>query len=160
MLAGSVDQQSALQTVAYHGFRAANPTFQAQIEKHLDASLKPVEIYPQELGRVFLNIMNNACFAIHEKQKRIRQGYHPTMRVTTGMENGETVIRIWDNGSGIPEEIREKIFQPFFTTKPTGAGNTGLGLSISYDIITLQHKGRIMVDSQAGEYTEFIIHLP
>ncbi len=146
--------------LAYHGFRAANPTFQAHIEKQLDTALGPLEVFPQELGRVLLNILSNACFAVHEKQQTAGGAYHPVIRVSTGLENGDAVIRIRDNGPGIPEDIREKIFQPFFTTKPTGEGNTGLGLSISYDIITLQHKGKISVDSQPGEYTEFIIHLP
>lgn len=146
--------------LAYHGFRAINPTFQVHLEKDLDATLEPMAVFPQELGRVLLNILNNACHAVSEKQKSAGREYHPVIRVSTGLENGAVIIRIWDNGPGIPEAIREKIFQPFFTTKPTGEGNTGLGLSISYDIITLQHKGKILVDSQSGEFTEFVIRLP
>ncbi|MBK8969584.1 MAG: hypothetical protein IPM36_23570 [Lewinellaceae bacterium] len=146
--------------LAYHGFRAIHPAFQAHLEKVPDPALTPLEVYPQELGRVLLNILNNACFAVNEKQKSVGGEYHPTIRVSTGIEDGDVVIRIRDNGPGIQPEVREQIFQPFFTTKPTGEGNTGLGLSISYDIITLQHKGKISVKSQPGEFTEFVIRLP
>ncbi|TNE50234.1 MAG: hypothetical protein EP344_17460 [Bacteroidetes bacterium] len=147
-------------SLAYHGFRAVHPTFQVHLEKELAPDLEPLEVFPQDLGRVLLNILNNACFAANEKQKSAGGAYHPAIRVSTTAEGGDVVIRIRDNGPGIPAEVRDKIFQPFFTTKPTGEGNTGLGLSISYDIITLQHKGKISVDSQPGEFTEFVIRLP
>ncbi|MCB9333505.1 MAG: hypothetical protein H6574_20795 [Lewinellaceae bacterium] len=146
--------------LAYHGFRAINPSFQVHLEKALDESLPALNVFPQELGRVLLNILNNACFAINEKQKSAGGEYHPVIRVSTRLENETVVIRIHDNGPGIPEDVRERIFQPFFTTKPTGEGNTGLGLSISYDIVTRQHKGKISVDSQPGEFSEFVISLP
>ena len=111
------------------------------------------------MSRVFLNVINNACHAAYVKHQELGEAFSPTLSVrTTNLEDG-VVIRIRDNGNGIPPEIREKIFQPFFTTKPTGSG-TGLGLSISYDMVVQKHQGQIQVDTEVGQYTEFIITLP
>ena len=146
--------------LAYHGYRANAPDFQVSMEKNYDPSLPPVEVIPQDLGRVILNIFNNACFAMHEKQGRTGSDFQPVFSVTTENRDGRAVIRLRDNGPGIPEKIREKIFRPFFTTKPTVKGNTGLGLSISRDLIIIGHNGELTVDSKEGEYTEFTISLP
>ena len=112
-----------------------------------------------DLSRVVLNIANNACYAAYEKKKRLGPAFSPVVKVSTKNHGSSIQIRIRDNGNGIPEQIRERIFEPFFTTKPTGSG-TGLGLSISYDIIVQQHNGQIRVDSEAEQYTEFVITLP
>lgn len=106
-----------------------------------------------------LNLFTNAFYAIHQKQKSGLAKYQPTVTLSTGMEDNHIVIKVKDNGDGIPENIREKIMQPFFTTKPTGEG-TGLGLSLSYEIVVNGHGGKIDIDSREGEYTEFIIKLP
>ena len=114
------------------------------------------------MGRTLLNILNNAFYAVHEKKADADPSYNPTIRVTTKLvEKGKKWVHIVirDNGNGIPEDIRDKIFQPFFTTKPTGKG-TGLGLSLSYDIITQGHGGQLKLDSKEGEYTEFTLIIP
>ena len=113
---------------------------------------------PQDIGRVVLNLINNAFYAVSEKSKQNISGYEPTVIVSTKKMNGNIEISVSDNGNGIPEQIKEKIFQPFFTTKPTGSG-TGLGLSLSYDIVKA-HGGEIKVKSNEGEWTEVIIKLP
>ncbi|GAB4012510.1 hypothetical protein GCM10028808_28830 [Spirosoma migulaei] len=118
-----------------------------------------IEVVPQELGRVLLNLYNNAFYAINQKQKMAPSGYQPTVTVSTTQVNGQTEIRVSDNGMGIPESVKSKIFQPFFTTKPTGEG-TGLGLSLSYDIVTKGHGGELRVDSVPGQFTEFTITIP
>ena len=146
--------------LAYHGYRAKESAFNVSIQKKFAEALAPIEVFPQSLGRVLLNIFTNACYAVHQKHKELGSNYSPTITVSTGSENGKLEIRVWDNGPGIPEKIRDKIFNPFFTTKPTGEGNTGLGLSISYDIITQEHGGKIKVESNLGEFTEFVISLP
>lgn len=146
--------------LAYHGFRAQDPSFHAHFKKELDPSIGLVKGYPQDIGRVLLNILNNACFAVNKRRKDTPVGYVPTISVRTFVQAEEVCISIRDNGPGIPEAIREKIFLPFFTTKSTGEGNTGLGLSISYDIIVHQHQGKLEVKSEEGEYTEFVIQLP
>ena len=121
--------------------------------------LGQVDAIPQDLSRVFLNILNNACYATHDKMKKKVAGYSPNLRVRT-VNLGDTVeVRIRDNGMGIPPEVQAKIFNPFFTTKPTGQG-TGLGLSISHDIVVQAHGGQLEVDTMAGEFTEFIVRLP
>ncbi|MCZ6820899.1 MAG: ATP-binding protein [Calditrichaeota bacterium] len=117
-------------------------------------------VIPQDIGRVLLNIFNNACDALHQQQKKKGEDYTPELTVSTTPRNGEVEIRIRDNGPGIPQEIRDKIFYPFFTTKPTGQGNTWLGLSISYDIVVQGHQGKIEVNSTPGEFTEFVMRLP
>ena len=146
--------------LAYHGYRARYPSFNVTVRKQLNPSLPPVTITPQEIGRVLLNILNNACDALYQKQKEKGNEFLPELTISTIPGGGEAEIRIRDNGPGIPEEIRDKIFNPFFTTKPTGEGNTGLGLSISYEIVVQGHQGRITIDSKPGEFTEFVICLP
>ena len=113
----------------------------------------------KNLGRVFLNLLNNACYAVSMKRQELGERFRPTLSVRTAHLGEQVEIRIRDNGNGIPPEVRDQIFQPFFTTKPAGAG-TGLGLSISHDIVVQEHQGSITVDTEVGEYTEFIITLP
>ncbi len=152
--------------LAHHGYRALESSFSVHLEKDLDPNLPFILAYPQELGRVFLNLFNNAFYVVTEKRKTSKLNYHPTVLISTNLvSNGEASpayvqIKIRDNGKGVPEDIREKIFEPFFTTKPTGQGNTGLGLSICYDIITKIHRGQFSVQSELGEYAEFVIQLP
>ncbi|MBD0368584.1 MAG: GHKL domain-containing protein, partial [Flavisolibacter sp.] len=157
--------------LSYHGMRARNKNFQAVVETHFDPSVGQIIIVPQDIGRVLLNLFNNAFYAVQEKKKRLAQdptgfenlsglnGYEPTVSVSTKKSNGKVEITVKDNGTGIPQKVVDKIFQPFFTTKPTGEG-TGLGLSLSYDIITKGHGGELKVDTKEGEYTEFMIQLP
>jgi PAS domain S-box-containing protein len=146
--------------LAYHGARAQDANFNITLERDLDPAIAPLELAPQEITRVLLNLLGNGFYAA---TKRRREGaapdFRPALKVTT-RDLGEAVeIRVRDNGTGIPPEIKDKLFQPFFTTKPTGEG-TGLGLSISWDIVTQQHGGSIVVDSVPGEFTEFTIRLP
>jgi signal transduction histidine kinase/ligand-binding sensor domain-containing protein len=145
--------------LAYHGLRALDSNFNIAIETDYDKSIGQIEAVPQDLSRVFLNIVNNACYAANEKKRDAGAGFSPKLSVRTKNLGDKVEIGIRDNGKGIPQEIRDKIFEPFFTTKPTGKG-TGLGLSLSYDIVVKQHHGEIKVDSKPGEYTEFIILLP
>ena len=145
--------------LAYHGMRAQDQTFNVRIETDFDPAIGKLNVVPQDLSRAFLNIVNNACYAANDRKKSSTNGFTPVVRVSARNLESAVEIRIRDNGNGIPESIREKIFNPFFTTKPAGVG-TGLGLSLSYDIITQVHKGEIMVDTREGEYTEFIITLP
>jgi signal transduction histidine kinase len=154
---GLVDEALNL---AYHGARAQDQNFNITMERELDRSLAPIEVVPQDVTRVFLNLFGNGFYATSKRcNKAIEPNFKPSLKVTT-RDLGEAVeIRVRDNGTGIPPELRDKLFQPFFTTKPTGEG-TGLGLSISYDIITQQHGGTIEVDSMFGEFTEFTIRLP
>lgn len=143
--------------LAYHGVRAKHRSFNVAINKEYDKSVGIVDAVPQDLSRVFLNILSNAFYATFEKQQT-NDGYAPILTVATKSIDEEVEIRIRDNGKGIPQKHLDKIFNPFFTTKPAGDG-TGLGLSISYDII-MQHKGEIKVETEEGNYTEFIIRLP
>lgn len=145
--------------LSYHGLRAKDNSFNAGMETNLQADLPKVEIVTQDLGRVLLNIITNAFFAVNEKSKKGEVGYHPIVTLSTKYngENNTVSIAISDNGEGIPEKIKDKIFQPFFTTKPTGQG-TGLGLSLAYDIIKA-HGGQLTVESKAGEGTTFTIQL-
>ncbi len=113
----------------------------------------------QDIGRVFLNLFNNAFYSVTEKKKRMPEGYEPTVTVTTKRKKDSVEIRIRDNGQGIPKKVIAKIYQPFFTTKPAGQG-TGLGLSLSYDIVTKDHGGKIDVITKENEFTEFIVELP
>jgi len=145
--------------LAYHGARAQDPNFDVKLERDLDLNLVSVDVVPQELTRVLLNLIGNGFYAATERSRESDGTYRPALKVTT-REFGESVeVRVWDNGIGIPPENRDKLFQPFFTTKPTGEG-TGLGLSISYEIITQQHGGTITVDSEVGDFTEFTVRLP
>ncbi|UOG75766.1 ATP-binding protein [Hymenobacter tibetensis] len=145
--------------LAYHGLRAKDKTFNATLDTHFDPTLGPVNVISQDVGRVLLNLLTNAFYAVQQRQKRQEPGYKPTVVVSTNNRAGCTEIRVRDNGMGIPENVKQKIFQPFFTTKPTGEG-TGLGLSLSYDIITKGHGGSLSMESEEGKGTEFIITLP
>lgn len=144
--------------LAYHGMRAKEASFQVTIETYYDRSIKPISIFPQDISRAFLNIINNACYAIHQK-KNNTPAFSPLLIVTTENLDESVFIRIRDNGNGIPFETIAKIYTPFFTTKPTGEG-TGLGLSISHDIIVQTHQGEIRVETETNQYTEFTIILP
>jgi len=144
--------------LAYHGLRAKDKSFNATFKSHLDHSVGKVNLVPQEIGRVILNLINNAFYAVNEKQKQELSGYEPTVTVSTKRNNGNVEIIVADNGSGIPQKVLDKIFQPFFTTKPTGQG-TGLGLSLSYDIVKA-HGGEIKINTVEKDGTEFIVMLP
>ncbi len=154
--------------LSYHGLRAKDKSFNATIKTNFDPSLEKVNIIPQDIGRVLLNLYNNAFYAVSEKKQKNIEGYEPIVSVCTKKVNDKIELSVADNGNGIPQKIVDKIFQPFFTTKPTGQG-TGLGLSLSYDIIKA-HRGEIKVEtlsaeaaSQAGKEgvgTTFIIELP
>jgi signal transduction histidine kinase len=141
--------------LSYHGLRAKDKTFNSVLETHFDPSIKPIYIVPQEIGRVLLNLLNNAFYAVHEKKKIADNDYEPTVSVSTVVHDHKVSIKIKDNGNGIPKKVVDKIFQPFFTTKPTGEG-TGLGLSLSYDIVKA-HGGELKVKTKEGEGAEFII---
>jgi signal transduction histidine kinase len=144
--------------LCYHGLRAKDKTFNAVIETHFDESIGKVNIVPQDLGRVLLNLFNNAFYAVSEKKKKVGDDYEPTVTVTSKRLSKKFEIVVKDNGTGIPQAVMEKIFQPFFTTKPTGQG-LGLGLSLSYDIVKA-HGGELRVDSKEGEGALFTIELP
>jgi len=145
--------------LSYHGLRAKDRSFNCEIVTQFDATIDHIYIVPQEIGRVLLNLFTNAFYAVTEKKKLFPTEYKPTITVQTEKIESGVRIKVSDNGLGIPEKIKEKIFQPFFTTKPTGQG-TGLGLSLSYDIITIGHGGTISVESIEGEGTTFTINLP
>lgn len=145
--------------LSYHGMRATDSSFNVTIERDLDKEVGKVDAIAQDLSRVFLNILNNACYATHDRMKKGVAGYTPVLRVKTANLGDMVEVRIRDNGMGIPPHVLEKIFNPFFTTKPTGQG-TGLGLSISHDIVVQSHGGQLEVDTVAGEYTEFIVRVP
>lgn len=145
--------------LAYHGLRAKDKSFNASMETHLDKNVGTVSVIPQDIGRVLLNLITNAFYAVTEKAKTSEEdSYKPTVTVITKKIGKRVEIRVADNGNGIPKEVFDKIFQPFFTTKPTGQG-TGLGLSLSYDIIKA-HGGELRVETEPGKATEFIIVLP
>jgi signal transduction histidine kinase len=144
--------------LAYHGMRAKDRSFNAAIETSFDESLPKIQVIPQDIGRVLLNLINNAFQAVQEKSLQELEALKGMVVVTTKNLVNKIEIRVSDNGPGIPEDIKDKIFQPFFTTKPTGQG-TGLGLSLSYDIIKA-HGGEIKLNSHPGEGTIFTIHLP
>jgi signal transduction histidine kinase len=146
--------------LAYHGARAQDQSFNITLERDYAEALPPVELAPQEMTRVFLNLFGNGFYAAHKRAQADGDAtYRPTLHIATRDTGNGVEIAIRDNGTGIPAEIRDKLFQPFFTTKPTGEG-TGLGLSISYDIVTQQHGGTLAVASEEGAYTEFTIRLP
>jgi len=144
--------------LAYHGFRAKDKSFNADFKTDFDEKIGNINIVPQDIGRVLLNLYNNAFYATNEKKKTADENYKPLVSVQTKKINDKIEIRVKDNGNGIPQKVVDKIFQPFFTTKPTGQG-TGLGLSLSYDIIKT-HGGEIKVETKEGEGSEFIIALP
>ena len=146
--------------LAYHGARAQDQDFNVTLERDLEPDIAPIEVVPQDLTRVFLNLFGNGFYAADKRRREAADAaFRPMLKVATRDLGGEVEIRVRDNGTGIAPEIRDKLFQPFFTTKPTGEG-TGLGLSISWDIVTQQHGGTITVDSGLGEFTEFTIRLP
>lgn len=145
--------------LSYHGMRAQDTSFNLAIKTELDDRLEPLKVVASDISRVFLNMVNNACYATHAKTKTVGAGYAPTLKVSTIDRGDQVEIRIRDNGPGIPPEVQHRIFEPFFTTKPTGEG-TGLGLSMSYDIIVQEHQGTINVETEMPHYTEFIINLP
>ncbi|MEZ5083257.1 MAG: two-component regulator propeller domain-containing protein [Bacteroidales bacterium] len=145
--------------LAYHGLRAKDKSFQSDYRLDADENLPKVNVVSQDIGRVLLNLINNAFYAVAEKAKQNHADYKPEVVVSTKRLNDKIEISVKDNGNGIPDTVKDKIFQPFFTTKPTGQG-TGLGLSMSYDIITKGHGGEIKMESKEGEGSEFIIQLP
>ena len=153
--------------LAYHGYRALDPRFSAHIQRDYDPKVSLVEVFPQELGRALLNLLNNACYAVNQKHRKLGSDFRPVVKITTRKlqvesadEKGLIEIHIRDNGFGIAEDVKERIFQPFYTTKPPGSGNTGLGLSISYDIIVNQHGGKLSLETKDNEFTDFAIILP
>jgi signal transduction histidine kinase len=145
--------------LSYHGLRAKDKSFNAELITHFDEGLPQVKLVAQDIGRVLLNLFNNAFYAVNQRKKTAESDYKPAVSVTTTAGDGCIVVLVRDNGTGIPDEIREKIMQPFFTTKPTGEG-TGLGLSLSYDIVVKGHGGKIDITSEEGAYTQFEIRLP
>jgi len=154
--------------LSYHGLRAKDKTFNAKMLTDFDPSVGKVNVVPQDLGRVLLNLINNAFYAVHQRKTNVGAGpnpsdverYEPAVKVSSKKLDASMVeIRIRDNGTGIPDSLKAKIFQPFFTTKPTGQG-TGLGLSLAFDIVTKGHGGTMEVESREGEGTEFIIKIP
>jgi two-component system, NtrC family, sensor kinase len=148
--------------LAYHGLRAKDKSFNSTMKTDFDETIGNINIIPQDIGRVILNLITNAFYVVNEKatlRKAQGDSYEPTVSVTTKKESNKVFISVKDNGNGIPQKIFDKIFQPFFTTKPTGQG-TGLGLSLSYDIVTKTHQGEIKVTTKEGEGTEFIVVLP
>jgi two-component system NtrC family sensor kinase len=146
--------------LAYHGARAQDQSFNITLERDYAPAIAPIELVPQDITRVCLNLFGNGFYAAAKRQKEGGDAkFNPTLKVSTRDLGDAVEFRIRDNGTGIPSEIKDKLFQPFFTTKPTGEG-TGLGLSISYDIVTQQHGGSIEVDSRVGDFTEFTVRLP
>jgi signal transduction histidine kinase len=144
--------------LAYHGLRAKDKSFNATTKTDFDETIGNVNIITQDIGRVILNLINNAFYAVEDKRKQIGDGYEPMVIVSTRKEKDKVEIKVKDNGNGIPQKVLDKIFQPFFTTKPTGQG-TGLGLSLSYDIVKA-HGGELKVETKEGEGSEFTIYLP
>jgi two-component system NtrC family sensor kinase len=146
--------------LAYHGARAEKPGFNVTLRRDFDEMAGIVEVFPQEITRAFLNLISNGFYATAQREAEMdKSGFEPSLSASTRNLGDLVEIRIRDNGTGIPVEVREKIFNPFFTTKPAGEG-TGLGLSMSHDIIVKQHGGTIDVDTEAGQFTEFTIILP
>ncbi len=144
--------------LSYHGLRAKNKEFNAEIKSDLDENIGKINIVPQDISRVLLNLFNNAFYAVDEKKRQLNGMFEPAVSVCTKKLDGKVEIHVKDNGNGIPQNIVDKIFQPFFTTKPTGQG-TGLGLSLSYDIVKA-HGGEIRVESKEGLGSTFVLILP
>jgi signal transduction histidine kinase len=145
--------------LAYHGARAEKAGFNITLQRDFDPSAGIIDLYPQEITRVFLNLISNGFYAANKRKETDEEGFEPRLSATTKNLGSKVEIRIRDNGTGIPAEVKEKMFNPFFTTKPAGEG-TGLGLSMSHDIIVKQHGGKIGVETEPGSFTEFIITLP
>jgi two-component system NtrC family sensor kinase len=145
--------------LAYHGLRSKDKLFHAKLETNLDTTIGKISIIPEDIGRVLLNLINNAFYTVNEKKQQLDGTYEPIVSVSTTRMQDKVEVKVKDNGNGIPQKVLEKIFQPFFTTKPTGQG-TGLGLSLSYDIITKGHAGELKVNTVENEGSEFIVTLP
>ena len=145
--------------LAYHGARAEKSGFNITLQRDFDTGAGMVDLYPQEMTRVFLNLISNGFYAATKRKIEAGDDFEPTLSATTRSLGNAVEIRIRDNGTGIPDEVKEKMFNPFFTTKPAGEG-TGLGLSMSHDIVVKQHGGTVGVDTLAGSFTEFVITLP
>jgi signal transduction histidine kinase len=146
--------------LAYHGARAEKGEFNITLQRDFDTDAGTIELFPQEITRAFLNLISNGVYAATKRKTEVNEpGFEPTLRAATKNLGSSVEICIRDNGTGIPAEVQEKMFNPFFTTKPAGEG-TGLGLSMTHDIIVKQHGGRIEVDTEAGQFTEFIVTLP
>ncbi|MBD0278967.1 MAG: histidine kinase, partial [Flavisolibacter sp.] len=145
--------------LSYHGLRAKDKLFSAVLKTYYDESIGQINVVPEDIGRVLINLFNNAFYAVQKKKEQLNGTFEPTILVRTQKREGKVEIYVRDNGFGIPQPALDKIFQPFFTTKPTGEG-TGLGLSLSYDIITKGHGGELTVDTKEGEYAEFVVRLP
>ncbi len=146
--------------LAFHGLRAKDKSINVSLVTDFDPTMGKANVIPQEIGRVILNLVNNAVYAVSERSKRGEVGYTPIVTLSTRKEGGKVIINVADNGTGIPPKVVDKIFQPFFTTKPTGEGNTGLGLSLSYDIVTKVHGGSLEVKSTEGQGATFEVKLP
>ena len=145
--------------LSYHGLRAKDSLFNSDYELITNKILPKINVVPQEIGRVLLNLINNAFYAVNERSKLKEAGYQPKVTVTTKATENQIQVHVQDNGTGISDATQAKIFQPFFTTKPTGEG-TGLGLSLAYDIVTKGHGGTLEVESVEGEGTTFVVKLP
>jgi signal transduction histidine kinase len=145
--------------LSFHGLRAKDKSFNAKFETSLDDALPQILVVPQDIGRVILNLINNAFYSVNQRKQKNEPAYEPTVIVSTKKVGDVVEIIVRDNGMGIPQKVVDKIFQPFFTTKPTGEG-TGLGLSLSYDIVTKVHGGSLRVETEEGFGTSFIIQLP
>jgi len=145
--------------LTYHGMRAQDKGFNIKIEKSLDNGIGKINVIPHEISRVFLNLISNACYEAQRKKVETGNSFSPVLSVVTQRSGNQVKIAVRDNGNGIPQAIKEKLFTPFFTTKPAGKG-TGLGLSISYDIVVNHHKGQLTFISEENSFTEFIILLP
>ncbi|MBK8425668.1 MAG: hypothetical protein IPL27_06640 [Lewinellaceae bacterium] len=151
--------------LSYHGLRAKDPNFNAKMVTDFDPAVGKVDVIPQDIGRVLLNLINNAFYAVMQRERQLPESlklsgsYMPTVAISTQKTDSQIIIKITDNGTGIPDDLKAKIFQPFFTTKPTGQG-TGLGLSLAYDIVTKGHGGTMRLETKEGEGAEFVIQLP
>ena len=145
--------------LSYHGLRAKDKSFNADIKTEFDEDLPKINVIPQDLGRVLLNLINNAFYAVAKKAQEEISDYKPTVILVSGKIEDIIEITVKDNGNGIPDDVLDKIFQPFFTTKPAGSGS-GLGLSLSYDIVTKGHGGELIVETKENVGTSFIIRLP
>ena len=145
--------------LAYHGARAEKPQFNVTLQRNFDPNAGMIEMFPQEITRVFLNLIANGFYAVNKRKTENNEDFDPVVSATTTDRGNHVEIRIRDNGTGIPDEVKEKMFNPFFTTKPAGEG-TGLGLSMSHDIIVKQHGGTIEVATEPGQFTEFTVVLP
>ncbi|MGL6269972.1 MAG: sensor histidine kinase, partial [Chitinophagaceae bacterium] len=145
--------------IAYYGFRAKNNSFTAMLRTQFDESIGNINIISHDIGSVILNLINNAFYSVQQKKTKLTKDYQADVTIRTRKSENQVSIIVYDNGLGIPSHIKEKVFQPFFTTKPTGTG-TGLGLSLSYDIIVKGHGGSLEVQTEEGNFTEFTVMLP